>query len=203
MPATAVAQTAAHSKRAGSDVSSAAQTGTIRTMSNIARITPRRSVALVAALALPLAACGDDQAAPDGGVGGEDRAANEEQVPTPGGVVFFTEGAFDGLPVPRGATEAGEKTERSGAVAQSFLVEATGPGQIMDFFTDQLPQLGWQVDEPVLSTGTDSLAAAWVKEDQRLEVSSLLAQGVADERSQFSLVLIDGLTVGEQLNDGE
>lgn len=161
-----------------------------------------RGVAAAAALLLPLAACGEDQAASDPVVGGDDRAANDEQLPTPGGVIILTEGAFDGLPVPRGATEATEKTERAGAVSQSFTVTATSPGQIMDIFAGQLPEYGWRVDEPVRSTGTDSFAAAWTKDDQRLEISSLLAQGIEGERSQFSLVLIDGLTVGEELNDG-
>ena len=35
----------------------------------------------------------------------------------------------------------------------------------------------------------------------RLEVSALLAQGIEDERTQFSVVLLPNRTPGEEIND--
>lgn len=161
---------------------------------------PSRSTVLTSFLAagvLLFAACGDDGA---GSTGGDDDQS--AAVPAPG-VTTFADGDFDGIPIPRGATEATTRTERDGAVSQSFTATATSPEQIMDFFADQLPQLGWETVEQVRSTGTDSFAAAWANGDQRVEVSALLAQGIEDERTQFSVVLLPDGVVGESVNDAE
>lgn len=146
---------------------------------------------------LVLSACGDDR---PGSTGGDDDQS--AAVPAPG-VTTFADGDFDGIPIPRGATEASTRTERDGAVSQSFTATATSPRQIMDFFADQLPRLGWETVEEIRSTGTDSFAAAWVDGDQRVEVSALLAQGIDDERTQFSVVLLPDRQVGESVNDAE
>jgi hypothetical protein len=154
---------------------------------------------MLAVAALSLTACGDDAE------GDADVVADEEQQdaqPTPGSA-GFTEGDFDAIPIARGATEVSEKTERDGVVTQSFTVTATSPQEIMEYYSSQLPDLGWQEVEPVRETGTDSLAAAWVQGDDRLEISALLAQGVDDERTQFSLVLLPGRIAGEEINDAE
>ncbi len=151
----------------------------------------------VVAGALAMSACGDD--APGTTGGDDDQSA---AVPAPG-VTSFTDGDFDGIPIPRGATEATTRTERDGAVSQSFTATSTSPQQIMDFFTDQLPALGWETVEEVRSTGTDSLAAAWVRDDERVEVSALLAQGIDDAESQFSVVLLPDRQPGESVNDAD
>lgn len=152
---------------------------------------------MLAVAALSLTACGDDAE------GDADVVADEEQQdaqPTPGSA-GFTEGDFDAIPIARGATEVSEKTEREGAVTQSFTATATSPQEIMEYYSSQLPELGWQEVEPVRETGTDSLAAAWVQGGDRLEISALLAQGVEDERTQFSIVLLPDRTAGEEIND--
>ncbi len=164
------------------------------------RTSARRLPALLAAAALTLAACGDDAEGDAPAV-----VADEEQQdaqPTPGSV-GFTEGDFDDIPIARGGTEISEKTERDGAVSQSFTATATSPEEIMEYYASQLPDLGWQEVEAVRETGTDSLAAAWVRGNDRLEISALLAQGVEDERTQFSIVLLPDRTAGEEINDAE
>ena len=170
----------------------------------MSRTSPRRLSASVAVAALALTSCGDDAAGDADDAAGADVVADEEQQdaqPTPGSGTGFSEGDFDAIPIPRGATEQTEQTERDGVVTQSFTVTATSPEQIMEFFSVQLVEDGWEAVEEVRTTGTDSFAGAWVQGENRLEVSALLAQGVDDERSQFSLVLLPDRTPGEEIND--
>jgi len=157
-----------------------------------------RSTALFAVAALALLGCRDDQAATDGAPVDQ---ANGGEVPSPA-VTAFTAGDFDAIDLPRGADEASEKTERDGVLSQSFFAQQTSPEQIMDFFTTSLAEDGWEVVEPVSSRGTDSIAGAWAKDGRRLEVSALLAQGVENERTQFSVVLLPGLEPGEGVEGG-
>jgi hypothetical protein len=159
---------------------------------------PRRWATVAAVVILPLAACGDDSpgATADVDGGGE----QEDAQPSPGGTAF-TDAEFDDIPIPRGATEAGGQTERDGVVTQSFTVTETSPEQIMDVFVTTLAERGWDNVESVRSTGTDSYAAAWVQGDDRIEISALLAQGIEDERTQFSVVLLPSRTPGEAVND--
>lgn len=158
----------------------------------------RRWAAVAVAALLPLAACGDDDPGTTADIDGGDE--QDDAQPSPGGTAF-TDAEFDDIPIPRGATEAGQQTERDGVVAQSFTVTETSPTQIMEIFVSTLAERGWDNVEPVRSTGTDSFAAAWVQGDDRLEISALLAQGVEDERTQFSLVLLPNRTPGEVVND--
>lgn len=157
-----------------------------------------RTIPLLAIAGLALLGCRDDQAATDGAPVDQE---NGGEVPAPG-ITAFTAGDFDAVELPRGADEASEKTERDGVLSQSFFAEATSPEQIMDFFERSLPGDGWEVAEPVTARGTDSLAGAWTKDGRRLEVSAVLAQGVEDERTQYSLVLLPGLEPGEGVEGG-
>lgn len=158
----------------------------------------RPTLLFAVAAALALAGCGDDQATTaDVPVDQE----NGGEVPAPG-VTAFTAGGFDAIDLPRGADEASEKTERDGVLSQSFYAQQTSPEQIMDFFATSLAEDGWEVVEPVSSRGTDSIAGAWAKDDRRLEISALLAQGVENERTQFSVVLLPGLQPGEAVEGG-
>lgn len=157
-----------------------------------------RPIILLAVAGLALFGCRDDQAATDGGPVDQE---NGGEVPTPG-ITAFTAGDFDAIELPRGADEASEKSERDGVVSQSFFAQQTSPEQIMDFFSDSLALEGWEVVEPVSQRGTDSIAGAWAKDGRRLEVSALLAQGVENERTQFSIVLLPGLEPGESVEGG-
>ena len=152
-----------------------------------------RPTIMLAAAGLALTGCGDDAAdTPAVEIGG---------APSPE-VTAFTSGEFDAIELPRGAEEASEKTERDGVISQSFFASATSPEQIMDFFSNSLPLAGWELVEPVSSRGTDSYAGAWASEGRRLEVSAVLAQGVDDERTQFSVVLLPSLEPGEAVEGG-
>jgi hypothetical protein len=158
----------------------------------------RRSRTLLACVALAAATtagCSDDGADTDAG------GADQGELPSPD-VTQFTNGSFEDVRLPRGAEEFSDKTERDGAISQSFVVSGTSPQQIMDFFSTSLTEDGWQVAEPVSSRGTDSYAGAWTGGGRRLEVSALLAQGVENERTQFSLVLLPGLEAGEEVEGG-
>ncbi len=157
-----------------------------------------RPTIFLAAAGLALIGCGDDQATQDGAPVDQE---NGGEVPTPGNTAF-TAGDFDGVELPRGAEEASEKVERDGVISQSFFAQQTSPEQIMDFFSSSLETDGWTVAEPVSSRGTDSLAGAWTRDGRRLEISALLAQGVEDERTQFSVVLLPGLEPGEGIEGG-
>ena len=143
----------------------------------------------------------DDGEAGVGQAGAGDEGATGGEIPTPG-MNGFTEGEFDDIALPRGADEASEKTERDGVISQSFFAQQTSPEQIMDFFSTSLDADGWTVVEPVSARGTDSLAGAWTRDGRRLEVSALLAQGVEDERTQFSVVLLPDLEPGEGVVGG-
>lgn len=157
-----------------------------------------RSTIILAAAGLALTGCGDDQAVDDGPPVDQE---NGGEVPTPGNTAF-TAGEFDGVDLPRGADEAGTKTERDGVISQSFFAQQTSPEQIMDFFSTSLETDGWTVVEPVSARGTDSLAGAWTRDGRRLEISALLAQGVDRERTQYSVVLLPGLEPGESVEGG-
>jgi hypothetical protein len=160
--------------------------------------TTRHPIILLALAGLAVVGCRDDQAA-TGGAPVDQESGGE--VPSPGATAF-TAGDFDAIELPRGADEASEKTERDGVISQSFFAEATSPEQIMDFFSTSLAEDDWEVVEPVSSRGTDSIAGAWAKDDRRLEISALLAQGVENERTQFSVVLLPGLEPGESVEGG-
>lgn len=127
-------------------------------------------------------------------------ADGEDAIPSPE-VEFFTDGDFQDIPKPRGATEASDKTERDGVITQSFTVTATGPRQIMTFYVDNLPPLGWELVDPVTRTGPNTERAAWVRDERRLEVSTGPVPGIEDERAQFSLVLLPDQVPGRTLNE--
>lgn len=158
----------------------------------------RWSAAAVAVASLAVAGCSDDSSTDTGEVATDDDQG--DALPNPGSE-SFSEGDFDAIPIARGATEASERTEREGAISQSYTVSATSPTQIMEYYVESLPDFGWEAVEPVRETGTDSYAAAWVQGSDRLEISALLAQGVEDERTQFSVVLLPDRTAGEDIND--
>lgn len=148
---------------------------------------------LVLAACSLLVACGDDAPQTGQDVDGE--------VPAPGGTLF-TLGTFDDIQLPGGATEISEKTERDGAIAQSFTVDALSPERVMSHFAQTLPESGWTELEQPAPVGTDSIAGSWARDERRLDVSALLAQGVDGERTQFSLVLLPSLASADSLEGG-
>ncbi len=156
-----------------------------------------RTTIILAVATVAFVACDDDQAGDDGTSAASDGGA----IPAPE-ITGFTDGDFDAIELPRGAEEASEKTVRDDVTSQSFFASATSPEQIMEFFASSLEGDGWTVAEPVSSRGTDSFAGAWTRDGHRLEISALLAQGVENERTQFSVVLLPGLRPGEAIEGG-
>jgi hypothetical protein len=157
---------------------------------------PTRSIvgAGVVALVMPLGflGCGDDSNVPT------PNGATGDAQPPPG-ATFHTAGTFDDVPLPRGATEIGTKSETDGAITQSFSVTATSPDQVMDYFVGALADRGWVPVDPVESRGVDSLFGAWARDGRRLEISAGPAPGIADD-TQFNLVLLASVEPGRQLN---
>ncbi len=151
-------------------------------------------IAACALVTIVLVACGDDS--PDA----ETESDGPQAVPSPG-IEVFTGGEFDDIALPGGASEVGTKSEIGGAIAQSFGVRATSPEGVMDFFGRSLSESGWVVVEPVSSTGTNALDGSWERDGRRLEISAVTATGVADEDTQFSVVLLDSTVPGADVND--
>lgn len=147
---------------------------------------------LLAVVSFGLNACGDDRnvAAPTGGAG---------DTQPPPGASFSTSSAFDDLPLPPDAMEIGAKTEKDGAISQSFGVTATRPDVVMNFFVGALADQGWALVTPVEQRGTNSLYGAWDRDGRRLEVSAGPAPGIADD-TQFNLVLLESLEPGRELS---
>ncbi len=108
-------------------------------------------------------------------------------------------GCGDDVPLPRGATEIGTKTETDGAITQSFSVTATNPDEVMDFFVGALADRGWVPVDPVESRGVALLFGAWARDGRRLEISAGPAPGIADD-TQFNLVMLANVGPGRQLN---
>ncbi len=162
------------------------------------RFSPQRCRGMAACVlvATVVVACGDDS--PDAGT----ESGGPQAVPAPG-IEVFTGGEFDDIALPGGASEVGTKSEIAGAIAQSFGVRATSPQGVMDFFERSLPESGWVIVEPVSSTGTNALDGSWERDGRRLEISAVTATGIADEDTQFSVVLLDSTVPGDDVNDAE
>lgn len=142
--------------------------------------TALRSVLLTAALVLASACGGDD---------GSDEGAQ----PAPDATTF-EQGGFDDLPRHPRSEAVGTRTETGGNVAQSFEVTGATPEQVLRFYEDALPPLGWL---PLSDSGIDISDRAahgqWTREGELLVVSASSAPTLEDEGNeavtQYSLSL--------------
>ena len=142
----------------------------------------RAAVSLVAVLVLLGAGCGG---------GAEERAADQ---PVPNGT-GFAYGRFDELPRYSRSESLGPRTEKAGAVSQSFKAEGATPTQILDFYARRLKDAGWDVVEPVHQLSVGSVRGRWAEPKWMLTVSASAAptlpapDGAIQSNSQYSLSL--------------
>lgn len=102
------------------------------------RTTATHLTALVALLAMLAVGCASDEAEPPA------EEAGEQQ---PGVAGTPVGAALADVPVPTGAEVVSEVTEQDGVQTVSYEVTATSPRQVLDFYAEQLPDLGWQQRE--------------------------------------------------------
>jgi hypothetical protein len=139
----------------------------------------RRAAAVIATGALALGACSDDG------------PSASEALPTPG-PASFGEGAFDDVPVFRGASALQAPTVTDGVVAASYETDTARPETVLRFYAEELPGLGWEATNAPSPTGNQGWRGDWVRDGRRLEVSAvaLPTENATDAtRSQFSLIL--------------
>ena len=107
----------------------------------------------------------------------------------------FAYGRFDELPRYSGSEPLGSRTEKAGAVSQSFKAEGATPTQILDFYARRLKESGWDVVEPVHQLGEDTVRGRWAEPKWMLTVSAIAAPtltaraGAIQAYSQYSLSL--------------
>lgn len=94
-------------------------------------------------LALLLTACGD-------------KVDPGDQVSIGG--ARFEKIRFDDIPRPDNAESKGQSTE-DGVETEEFEVAATGPEQVLTYYAERLPALGW---EPVLEPNAFNPAGDWL-----------------------------------------
>lgn len=148
-----------------------------------ARLRPRRRPfrQLAALCGLLLVGCADDG-----------NASDPNALPRPAESTFG-EADFDDIPVFRGATPIQPASEEEGAVVASYETQAGSPEQALRFYEENLPDLGWQIADPVRETSEDVWRGDWVRDGRRLQISALPLTVDDDPvvHTQFSLVLLD------------
>lgn len=142
----------------------------------------RAAASLLAAVVLTASACGGQA---------DERAADQPVT----GRTGFGYGAFDELPRYSRSEPLGQRTEKAGAVSQSFTAEGATPTQILDFYARRLKAAGWDVVEPVHQLGEGAVRGRWTERRWMLTVSASTAPtltvppGAIEADSQYSLNL--------------
>ena len=107
----------------------------------------------------------------------------------------FGYGSFDELPRYSRSEPLGTRTEKAGAVSQSFKAEGATPTQVLDFYALRLQATGWNVVEPVHELGGGTVRGRWAGPRWILTVSASPAptltapEGAIQAYSQYSLSL--------------
>lgn len=140
------------------------------------------TVAVVAGLAVVGAACGAH----------ETNGFADDQ-PTSSGL--FEPGELNDIPLP-GATAAFTVRRQAGdTVTQSFKVTGLTPADVIGFYQERLPTLGWQAVAAPAEDGADLWRDEWARDDRLLQVTAEpdVDDGKGDGRgaatSQLDLVL--------------
>lgn len=133
-----------------------------------------RLVVSVLAPAALLAGCGDD-------VAGD---AQPEAQPAPD-VSVFSEGDFDGLPVPPLADPVGPRSEYEDVTARSFTVRNTTPEEVVEFYDTALGDWTKQGSEDV---GT-AIRSDYEKGGRGLRVTVQRAPTIEDDAAELQLSL--------------
>lgn len=142
----------------------------------------RPTVLLLAVLlAIGLAGCDSDEDIQPDGIPGEQQAA------VGGGLL---QGEFGDIPVPTAARGTGGPATQGDAQTQSYAVTATAPEQVMTFYEQELPPLGWTGGDRQVEG--DALRAIWRMRDAELLVVASPDTGDAAD-TELRLVLTDTL----------
>lgn len=131
-------------------------------MTSLSRTPFARSfTALLLALVLGAAACASDSDAPADGPG-EGQPGVEAGAPV--------DAELADVPVPEAAVAVGEVVDQDGVQTQSYIVTATSPELVIDFYDEQLDELGWDMlDRTAFNTG---LRATWTQDDDELLITA-------------------------------
>lgn len=119
-------------------------------------------LAVVAALALLLAGCSEDTDT------NEPAAGPGEQQPAVGG--GLAQGVMAEVPVPSAAVQTGGLAEEDDVQTQSYEVVGTQPLQVMEFYEEELPPLGWEGG--VREDFGDGFRAFWEMDEFELLVAT-------------------------------
>lgn len=90
------------------------------------------------------------------------------------------------LPVPDAARAVGEEVDQDGVQTQSYIITATQPEVVMDFYAEELPALGWTLeDQTAFDVG---LRSTWTQDDDQLPITA----NPDDQDTSLNLQLSDG-----------
>jgi hypothetical protein len=96
-------------------------------------------------------------------------ASDEGTQPAPS-VSSFTQGDFEGLPLPPRSEPVGGRTEERGVVARSYAARDTTPEAVMDFYAQELESAA--VLEPPDELGIGTFRGRWLVGNGELTVSA-------------------------------
>lgn len=142
----------------------------------------QRALMLATAVALVGSACG---------AAADERAANQPVTHE----THFGAGTFDELPRYSRSEPLGSRTDKAGAVSQSFKARGATPAQVLDFYSRRLQEAGWDVVEPVHELGVGTVRGRWAEPKWILTVSASPAptltapDGTIEAYCQYSLSL--------------
>ena len=135
-----------------------------------------RPLVLLLAIVLTAAACTSEPEAPAEGPA-------EGQPGVAAGAPIDAELAD--LPVPDAAEAVGEVVDQEGVQTQSYIVTATQPEVVLDYYADELPDLGWTMEEQTaLEVG---IRATWTQDGDQL----LITANPDDQDTSLNLQLSD------------
>ena len=75
------------------------------------------------------------------------------------------------LPLPAAARSAGGTATEGSTTSASYLVDGSSPAQILTFYDDRLPSLGWELEKPDAATGDGDADATWLQANSKLLIS--------------------------------
>ncbi len=143
-------------------------------------------VLLVLAMLVGLAACDTDTSGEQPELAGEvtqpelgieEAGEAEPAAGTGSGPGALVDGDFAEIPLPTSAEPLNAATTENDVTVQTFMVTASTVTQTLDYFSEELPALGWAEGSVDTTGNTDTGApeqgqSAWTKEGQTLLVSA-------------------------------
>lgn len=115
------------------------------------------------------------------GCGGDDAGTDPLAQPAPNDTTFAP-GTFDEIPLVTGSDPVAPRSSGGAVTIQSFTVSGWTPERVIAFYAERLP--GWSpvdhVEEQPGALAPERLHQAWVRGDERLEVSAWNTQETTD-----------------------